>query len=43
MLAQRDREVAARIGQIISGIVREPARLQDQPDVVLWSTWVLDL
>ena len=43
VLAQRDREVAARIGQIISGIVREPARLQDQPDVVLWSTWVLDL
>jgi hypothetical protein len=43
VLAQRDREVAARIGQIISGVAREPARLQDQPDVVLWSTWVLDL
>ena len=43
VLAQRGREVANRVGQIIVGEAAERPPLQAQPDVIQWSTWVIDL
>lgn len=40
VLAERDREVAARIGQIMRGAATERPPLESQPDVIRWSTWV---
>jgi hypothetical protein len=41
--AAREHEMTARIAKLLAGAKPEPARIEDQPDVISWSTWITDL